>query len=170
MCWTALDRGLSLAKECQRTAPTSRWREARDAIRSQVEARGYDRRRGVFTQVLGGRDVDAALLLLPTVGFVAWDDERMVRTADAIRKDLGDRRLVRRHATDDGLKGREGAFLACSFWLAECFARQGRFDEARETFDAGLGTANDLGLFSEEFDTRRRAMAGNRRRSPTWPT
>jgi GH15 family glucan-1,4-alpha-glucosidase len=161
MCWTALDRGLTLAHECQRTAPVRRWREARDAIRTEVEARGYDTRRGVFTQMLGGHDVDAALLLLPTTGFVDWDDERMVRTADAIRDDLGDRGLVRRYATDDGMKGREGAFLACSFWLAECLARQGRLDEARKTFDAGLGAANDLGLFSEQLDTRRHATMGN---------
>ena len=161
MCWTALECGINLAQECERTAPLSRWRKARAAVRKEVETRGYDRRRGVFTQVLGGRDLDASLLLMPAVGFVAWDDERMVRTADAIREELGDRGFVRRYAGDDGLKGREGAFLACSFWLVECLARQGRLDEAREVFDAGLGAANDLGLFSEEYDSRRRAMMGN---------
>jgi GH15 family glucan-1,4-alpha-glucosidase len=161
MCWSALDRGIKLATECDRTAPLTRWRRARREIRAAVEARGYDRRRGVFTQVLGGRGLDGALLLLPTVGFIAWDDERMVRTADAIRDELGERRLLRRYVADDGLKGREGAFLACSFWLAECFARQGRAADARATFEAALGTANDLGLFSEQFDVRRRAMMGN---------
>jgi GH15 family glucan-1,4-alpha-glucosidase len=161
MCWAALDYGIALAQECERSAPLARWRETRAAVRDEVERRGYDERRGVFTQVLGGRQLDAALLLLPTVGFVEWDDPRMVRTADAIRDELGDRGLVRRYAGADGLKGREGAFLPCSFWLAECLARQGRLDDAREVFDAGLAAANDRGLFSEEYDTRRRAMMGN---------
>jgi GH15 family glucan-1,4-alpha-glucosidase len=161
MCWAALDRGLLLAQECGRTAPTRRWSAARDAVRKQVEERGYDARRRTFTQCLGGRDLDAAVLLLPAVGFVDWDDERMVGTADAIRSRLGDRGLIRRYDADDGLKGREGAFLPCSFWLVECLARQGRLDAAREVFDAALAAANDLGLFGEEHDTRRRATMGN---------
>jgi GH15 family glucan-1,4-alpha-glucosidase len=161
MCWLALDRGIALAEECGRTAPLRRWRQARDEIRRAVERRGYDRRRGVFTQVFDGAQLDAALLLLPSVGFVAWDDERMLRTADAIRDELGERKLLRRYAGGDGLKGREGAFLPCSFWLAECLARQGRIDEARTTFDAALAAGNDLGLFSEEYDVRRRALMGN---------
>jgi GH15 family glucan-1,4-alpha-glucosidase len=160
MCWSALDRGIGLARECERTAPLTRWRRVRDEIRATVEREGCDRR-GVFTQVLGGRELDAAALLLPSVGFLAWDDRRMVHTADAIREQLGERGLVRRHASDDGLKGREGAFLACSFWLAECLAHQGRVEAARQAFDAALAAGNDLALFSEEFDTRRRAMMGN---------
>jgi GH15 family glucan-1,4-alpha-glucosidase len=161
MCWAALDRGIRLAEDCDRKAPLTRWRRVRDDIRRAVETKGYDGRRGVFTQTFGRRDVDAALLLLPGVGFVDWADERMVRTMDAVREDLGDRRLIRRYAVDDGLKGREGAFLACSFWLTECLARAGRIGDAREVFDGALAAANDLGLFSEEFDTRRGMMMGN---------
>ena len=130
-------------------------------MRSAIEREGYDRRRGVFTQVFGGSELDAALLLLPVTGFLEWDDPRMVRTTDAIRDELADGRLLRRYTAGDGLKGREGAFLACSFWLAECYARQGRVEEARETFDAALAAGNDLGLFSEEYDVRRRQMMGN---------
>jgi GH15 family glucan-1,4-alpha-glucosidase len=161
MCWSALDRGIALAQECERRAPLRRWRSARDEIRAAVEREGYDARRGVFTQVFGGRDLDAALLLLPAAGFLEWDDERMVRTVDAIREQLGERGLVRRYAVDDGLRGREGAFLPCCFWLAECLARQGRLEQARASFDAALAAGNDLGLFSEEYDVRRRAMMGN---------
>jgi GH15 family glucan-1,4-alpha-glucosidase len=161
MCWSALARGVELAQECERTAPLRRWRSARDAVRRAVERDGYDRRRGVFTQVFGGRALDAALLLLPVAGFVAWDDPRMIRTADAIREELADGPLLRRYTSGDGLKGREGAFLPCSFWLAECLAHQGRVDEARAAFDAALSAGNDLGLFSEEHDVRRRAMMGN---------
>lgn len=161
MCWSALARGIELAQECERTAPLGRWRAARDDVRRAVEREGYDSERGVFTQVFGGRELDAALLLLPVTGFLEWDDPRMVRTADAIRDGLADGRLLRRYTAGDGLKGREGAFLACSFWLAECCARQGRVEEARAAFDAALSAGNDLGLFSEEYDVRRRQMMGN---------
>jgi len=161
MCWAALDRGLTLAKECSRRAPTRRWTQVRDRIRRAVEAKGYDRTRGVFVRSFGARALDSSLLLLPTTGFVAWDDERMVRTADAIREELDEGGLLVRYRGADGLKGREGVFLACSFWLVECLARQGRLTEAREVFDATASTGNDLGLFSEEHDPARGAMLGN---------
>ena len=86
--------------------------------------------------------LDAALLLLPVVGFVEFDDERMLRTADAVRAELDANGFY--HHQDDGLPGREGAFLACSFWLAECYARQGRLPEAREVFDRTMGAASPL--------------------------
>ncbi|HXD56404.1 MAG TPA: glycoside hydrolase family 15 protein [Thermoleophilaceae bacterium] len=161
LCWTALDRGLRLAEECMRKAPERRWRKAREEVREAVESEGYDKARGVFVQVFGGKEVDAALLLLPVAGFVDWDDERMVRTADAIREDLDDDGLIRRYKTPDGIGGREGAFLACSFWLAECLVRQHRPAKAREVFDRALATANDVGLFAEEFDTRADESVGN---------
>jgi GH15 family glucan-1,4-alpha-glucosidase len=161
MCWSALDRGLRLAEECLREAPVGRWKRARGQIRTAVESHGYDRRRGVFRQVFGRNLVDASLLLLPRSGFVAYDDERMIRTVDAVREDLDDRGLIRRYVLDDGLKGREGAFLASSFWLAKCLARQARPGEAREVYDAAVATANDLGLFAEQYDTRRREPCGN---------
>ena len=161
MCWAAADRGLRLAKDCMRKAPEQRWRKARDEIREAVETRGYDRKRGVFVQAFGSDDLDASLLLLPTAGFIDWDDERMLRTTDAIREELDDDGLLRRYKNSDGLGGREGAFLACSFWLAECLAHQRRRDEAREVFDRAVACANGLGLFSEEWDTRSGEMLGN---------
>jgi GH15 family glucan-1,4-alpha-glucosidase len=161
LCWTALDRGLRLAEECMRKAPVTRWRRQRDAVRRAIEREGYDRRRGIFVQWFGSAKVDASLLQLPVTGFVDWNDERMCRTTDAVREALDDRGLIRRHANRDGQPGREGAFLACSFWLAECLARQDRASEALEVYDAAIATANDLGLFSEEFDTRRGELMGN---------
>jgi GH15 family glucan-1,4-alpha-glucosidase len=161
LCWTALDRGLRLAEECMRKAPVTRWRKERTAVRRAIERDGYDRKRGVFVNWFGGRQMDASLLQLPVTGFVEWDDERMVRTADAVRDELSDKGLIRRYRANDGQPGREGAFLACSFWLVECLARQQRPGEAREAYDAAMATANDLGLFSEEFDTRSGEMMGN---------
>lgn len=162
LCFSALDRGLRLADECLRQAPTRRWKKARDEVREAVEAQGYDAQRGVFVQAFGRANMDAALLLLPSVEFVAWDDERMVRTVDAIREDLdAGSGLLYRYRREDGLEGDEGAFLACSFWLVECLARQDRDDEARVAFDAALATANDLGLFSEEWDPQAGEMLGN---------
>jgi GH15 family glucan-1,4-alpha-glucosidase len=161
LCWTALDRGLRLAEECMRKAPVTRWRKQRTAVRRAIEREGYDRDRGVFVQWFGGRRMDAALLQLPVTGFVEWDDPRMVRTTDAVRDELWDRGLVRRYRAKDGNPGREGAFLACAFWLAECYARQDRMTQAHEVYDNAMATANDLGLFSEEYDTRSGEMMGN---------
>ena len=162
LCWAALDRGLRLAQECMRPAPTRRWKRARDEIRRAVERRGYDSRRGIFVQAFDRRDLDAALLLLPTVEFVAWDDERMQRTIAAVREELGaGGELLFRYRRKDGLPGREGAFLCCSFWLVECLARSGELQEARTVFDAVLGNANDLGLFSEEIDPASGELLGN---------
>jgi GH15 family glucan-1,4-alpha-glucosidase len=167
MCWAALDRGIRLAEESLRQAPLERWRKERDKVRARVERDGYDARRGVFVQELGGRALDASLLLLPAVGFVAWDDERMVRTVDAIRDELSVDGLLLRYRGGPKRQGRgrgadcEGVFLPCSFWLAECLARQGRHDEARAVFDRCAACGNDLGLFSEEYDTDTREMLGN---------
>jgi GH15 family glucan-1,4-alpha-glucosidase len=161
MCWTALDRGLALAEDCLREAPKQRWTRARNQIRRAIESDGYDSRRGVFRQVFGRNPVDACLLLLPRAGFVEYGDERMVRTTDAVAKDLDDDGLIRRYTVDDGLPGREGAFLACSFWLVECLARQGRVEEARERYERAVAAGSDLGLFTEEYDTRRDEPCGN---------
>ena len=161
MCWVAIDRGLRLAEEGLRKAPERRWRAARHEIRAAIEERGYDDEAGVFVQAFGSKDVDASLLLLPVFGFVEWSDERMIRTTDAIRQRLGDGGLIRRYDNDDDLDGHEGAFLACSFWLVECLAHQGRLSQAREVFDRAVSTGNDLGLYSEEFDGELGEMLGN---------
>jgi GH15 family glucan-1,4-alpha-glucosidase len=167
MCWAALDRGIALAEQSLRAAPLERWRRVRGRIRRAIERDGYDARRGTFVQSFGSDALDAALLLLPAVGFVDWDDERMLRTTDAVRAELEVDGLLRRYRPDadlqgaDGASSREGTFLACSFWLAECLARQRRHDAAREVFDRCAACGNDLGLFAEEYDPSSREMLGN---------
>lgn len=162
MCWAALDRGIKLAEDIGREAPLDEWKKARDEVRLAVETNGYDADRGVFVQAFDHSIMDASLLLLPEVDFVNYNDERMIRTTDAVRKELEEGGLLRRYAPcDDGLPGSEGVFLPCSFWLAECLARQGRLDQAHEVFERALSTGNDLGLFSEEFDTKSNEMLGN---------
>jgi GH15 family glucan-1,4-alpha-glucosidase len=161
LCWAALDRALALAKACMRKAPEQRWRSVRDEIREAIEDRGYDKKRGVFVQIFDRKALDAALLRLPVVGFIDYDDERMIRTADAIRDELDADGLIYRHRSKDGLKGKEGAFLPASFWLAEVLARQSRLDEAQEVFDRAVATANGLGLFPEEYDPGKQRMLGN---------
>ena len=162
MCWAALDRGIKLAETLGRDAPVDQWKEVREHIRRQIEEKGYDAERGVFIQAFGYPQMDAALLLLPTVGFVDYCDERMVRTTDAIRHDLREGNFLRRYAADnDEMTGREGVFLACSFWLVECLAYQGRIKEAHEVFKEVLKAGNDLYLFSEEYDVNAQEMLGN---------
>jgi GH15 family glucan-1,4-alpha-glucosidase len=160
MCWAAVDRGIKVLDGSGVEVPLDRWRTARERLRATIEESGYDRQRGVFVQAFENRQLDAALLLLPRVDFVAYDDPRMVRTTEAIRRELllGDA-LVRRYRMDDGLAGEEGCFVACSFWLVQCLALQGRRAEAEELFAAAWGLANDLGLLAEEHDGRR--MLGN---------
>jgi GH15 family glucan-1,4-alpha-glucosidase len=164
MCWVAIDRGLKMADQCMRRVPTGRWRSARSAIRKAVEKNGYDAKRKTFVQAFGSSNVDSALLLLPSVGFVDYDDPRMVGTVAAVRHDLEEDGLLLRYRTAetaDGVGGREGSFLACTFWLAECLARQGQLDDAQAAFDRVLATGNELGLFAEEYDTTHSRMLGN---------
>jgi GH15 family glucan-1,4-alpha-glucosidase len=160
-CWEALDHGARLATQFGFEAPLARWAGAADEIRAAIEAEGYDEQRGVFVQAFGSENLDAALLLLPRTGFIAWDDERMIRTAEAIRAELSVDGFVWRYRDPDGLPGEEGAFLPCSFWLAECLARGGRREAALEVFEAAASTSNDLGLFAEEYDPASREMLGN---------
>jgi GH15 family glucan-1,4-alpha-glucosidase len=161
MCWTALDRGIRLAEACLRQAPVKRWTKTREEIRDAIDTEGYEQARGVYVRSFGSKDLDAALLLLPAFGYVAYDDERMVRTADAIRTELDDQGLLRRYTSHDGLEGHEGVFIACTFWLAEVLAHQGRLPDAQEAFDRAVATANDVGLFSEEYDPVHRRLLGN---------
>jgi len=162
MCWSALDRGIKLAGELGRKGPLAEWKKARDEIRQAVEAKGYDRERGVFIQSFDNHQMDASLLLLPLAEFLDYKDERMIRTAEVVRRELSEDGLIRRYPADrDGMEGREGVFLACSFWLAECLARQGKEADAHAVFQRTLSTGNDLGLFSEEYDTSSGEMLGN---------
>ena len=158
----SFDRGIKLAETLGREAPVNRWKEVREQIRRVIEEKGYDQERGVFIQAFGYPQMDASLLLLPTVGFIDYKDERMLRTTDAIRRDLGEGGFLRRYAADnDEMAGREGTFLACSFWLVECLAYQGRVTEAQEVFHKTLSAGNDLYLFSEEYDTDAKEMLGS---------
>ncbi len=161
MCWSALNRGIGLARELDREAPVNQWTEAREQVRAAIERDGYDRERGIFIQAFERNYLDAALLRMPSVGFIEYTDERMIRTTDAIREGLGVDGLLRRYDSPDGLPGEEGAFLACSFWLVECLAGQQRFDEAQQVFDRAVATANDVGLFSEEYDVDQQQLLAN---------
>lgn len=162
MCWAAIDRGIKLAEDIGRKAPLDHWKKSREEVRGAVETRGYEADRGVFVQAFDHAVMDGSLLLLPAVGFVDYRDERMFRTTDAVWQELEEGGLLRRYAScDDGLPGVEGVFLSCSFWLTECLARQGRAEEARQVFERALSIGNDLGLFSEEYDTKSDEMLGN---------
>jgi GH15 family glucan-1,4-alpha-glucosidase len=162
MCWAALQRGLELAQRHGLPAPRERWQSVRDAIRAAIDKHGIDPRHGHFVAAFGTTDLDAATLLLPDFGFVAADDPRMLRTADAVQRQLGDSTgLIRRYLVDDGLPGPEGAFLPCTFWLAELRAHQGQRERARALFERASACANELGLFPEEYDGRAGQMLGN---------
>ncbi|MFJ8621731.1 glycoside hydrolase family 15 protein [Kitasatospora sp. NPDC093550] len=164
MCWVAADRAVRLAEATGLPAPVDRWRALRDDIHADVCEHGYDRQRGVFVQHYGGRGLDAATLFVLKSGFLPPDDPRVVRTVDAVRDGLQHGGLVRRYRAGhhgDGLPGGEGAFLACSFWLADALAATGRRSEARTLFVRTVGLANDVGLLSEEWDPRSGRQLGN---------
>ncbi|MFB7615032.1 glycoside hydrolase family 15 protein [Kitasatospora sp. NPDC056181] len=164
MSWVAADRAVRLAEATGLPAPVDRWRAMRDAVHADVCEHGYDRRRGIFVQHYGGQGLDAATLFVVKSGFLPPDDPRVVRTVDAVREGLDHGGLVRRyqaHQRTDGLPGGEGAFLACSFWLADALAATGRRAEAHELFARVVGLANDLGLLSEQWDPRARRQLGN---------
>ncbi len=161
MCWAALNRGLQLAQANGFTAPVEHWTKARDAIRAAIEERGVDAGRGVFVQAFDSSELDAALLILPRIDFVTYDDPRMLRTVQAIRDTLEEDGLLLRYRGPDGLPGPEGMFLPCTFWLVACLARQGAKDLARTYYERCLACSNELELFSEEYDMDTRQMLGN---------
>ncbi len=162
MCWVALDRGIDIAVERDRDAPLEAWRDTREAIETDVLENGYDEDIGAFVQAYGSDALDATGLLLPIVGFLPFDDERIRGTIEAIEADLvEDDVLVRRYDGDDGLPGDEGAFVLCSCWLVDALALSGRVDESRERFEALLEYVNPLGLVAEELDTDTGAHLGN---------
>lgn len=161
MCWAAMNRGIQLAQVNHVEAPTAHWIAVRDEIRSTIERQGYDEERGVFVRAFGSRELDAALLILPRVGFVTYQDPRMLRTVDAVCQDLDHGGLLLRYRGHDGLHGPEGTFLPCTFWLVACLAHQGKKEQARRYYEQALACGNQLGLFSEEFDIDTRQMLGN---------
>lgn len=175
MAWVGFDRMIRTARRAGLPAPVERWEAARDAVHDQICTLGYDERRNTFTQFYGSRGLDAALLLMPRVGFLPADDPRVVGTVEAVQRDLVEDGLVQRYRPDadppaghdggesplDGLPGGEGAFIACSFWLADALALQGRTDEARKLFERLLELTNDVGLLSEEWEPTAARQLGN---------
>lgn len=158
MCWVALDRALKLARIDDRTdAPVDLWRAERQAIRADVEAHGYDERRGAYTQAYGNGELDASSLLMARVGFLPASDPRFVATVKAIEAELTEDGLVHRYRAvhaDDGLEGDEGAFSICTLWLVLALIEIGDVDEAETLFERFAQTGSDLGLFAEEVDPR----------------
>lgn len=167
MAWVAVNRALSDAETFARPAPVRRWQALRDAIRGDVLAHGYDAKRNAFTQSYGSQALDATALLIPFVGFLPATDERMRGTVAAIERELCRDGLVYRYTNSDdidaidGLRGGEGAFLACSLWLAGNYARSGRLREARTLFERLLSLRNDVGLLAERYDPRSGRQLGN---------
>lgn len=162
MCWVTLDRGIRLAISMNKNIDLENWKKVRDKIRQSIEEHGYDADRGVFTQAFGFPQMDASLLLLSFFDFISYQDPRMIRTVEAIRKELDRNGLLMRYPSyTDELEGEEGVFLACTFWLVTCLARQGQLTEAEEIFIHAISTGNDLGLFSEEYFTKSQNMGGN---------
>ncbi len=169
MAWVAFDRAVTAVKNGL-SGPAGRWQAIRDQIHREVCEKGYDAERGAFMQYYGSSQLDASVLLIPEVGFLPPEDPRVVSTVRAVQRELMSGGLVRRYqltATGsgqpgpDGLPGSEGAFLACSFWLANALQMIGQDDEATELFERLLSLRNDLGLLSEEYDPRYGRQVGN---------
>jgi GH15 family glucan-1,4-alpha-glucosidase len=167
MAWVAFDRAVKLIRHLDREGPLDRYLSLRREIRRDILERGYNADRGAFVQFYGSDRLDASLLLIPLVGFLRADDERVAGTVDAIQRELLRDGLVERYRADqenvgvDGLPPGEGVFLPCSFWLAAVLAQQGRYDEALALFERLLSLRNDLGLISEEYDPERKRLVGN---------
>ena len=161
MSWVAFDRAV---KSCERfglEGPVDRWREILDESHDDVMSNAFDERRNTFVQYYGGKELDAALLLIPQTGFLPADDARVAGTVEAIERELVRGPFVMRYTKDVVDPTREGAFLACSFWLADVYVMQGRIAEAAELFEQLLELRNDVGLLSEEYDLDAKRLTGN---------
>jgi GH15 family glucan-1,4-alpha-glucosidase len=164
MAWVAFDRAIRSVEEFGLDGPVERWRLHRERLHEQVCREGFDPKLNSFVQFYGAQQLDASLLMLPLVGFLPADDPRMKGTVAAIEKCLLKDGFVARYNTEnaiDGLPGDEGAFLACSFWLADNYILQGRRDDARALFERLLALRNDVGLLAEEYDPIARRQVGN---------
>ncbi|MGF7161669.1 GH15 family glucan-1,4-alpha-glucosidase [Rhodoligotrophos appendicifer] len=164
MCWVAYDRAIKTADTFKLSGPVEKWRVLRELIKETILERGFDTRRNSFVQSFDSQHLDASLLLVPQVGFLKPNDPRVVGTVAAIERELLQNGFVQRYSTDhvdDGVGGSEGAFLACSFWLADAYVMQGRLEEATELFERSLTLRNDVGLLAEEYDPIRKQLVGN---------
>jgi GH15 family glucan-1,4-alpha-glucosidase len=164
MVWVAADRMVRAVERFGLQGPVDRWKKLRTAVREDILKNGYDADRNTFVQTYGSTELDASLLQIPRVGFLPGDDHRVIGTIEAIQRELTEDGLVLRYrpqAADDGLPGGEGVFLACSFWLVDALIGAGRRDEATELFERLLTLCNDVGILSEEWDTKRGRQLGN---------
>jgi len=155
MCWVALDRAVKLAKRLGPAADPETWSNARDRVRDAVLDQAWSEKAGAYTGAFGSDDLDASVLVLPLVGFLPGDDDRMRATVEAVERELGEGGLVRRWPSDPS------GFLICTYWLVECLVLAGQTDRARSWFESATGHANDLGLLSEEADPQTGELLGN---------
>jgi GH15 family glucan-1,4-alpha-glucosidase len=165
MAWVAFDRAVRSVEDHHLDGPVDRWRTLRDEIHAQVCDHGYEESLGSFVQSYGSKELDASLLVLPLVGFLPGDDPRIRGTVEAVERELLENGFVLRYRTDadavDGLPPGEGVFLPCSFWLVDCYELLGRHEDAHALFGRLAALANDVGLFSEEYDPDERRLVGN---------
>lgn len=164
MAWVTFDRAIQAVEHHGLTGPVEEWRAVREEIHSDICARAFDQQECTFRATFDGKTLDASLLLLAQVGFIEPDDPRFVGTVEAIERHLLVDGFVLRYDTDrepDGLKPGEGAFLACSFWLADAYLSVGRRADAHAMFERLLALRNDVGLLAEEYDCGRRRQVGN---------
>src|ERR671934_121260 len=168
MAWVAFDRAVRAVEEFGLEGPVDEWKKLRDEIHAEVCRDGFDAQRGTFTQYYGSKELDASLLLLPTMGFLPADDPRILGTIEAVRRELCEDGFVYRYTTGDegehevdGLRGKEGVFLPCSFWLVDALAMSGQVEDARALFERLLSLRNDVGLLAEEYDISAGRLVGN---------
>jgi GH15 family glucan-1,4-alpha-glucosidase len=164
MAWVAADRTVKSIERFGLPGPVERCRKLRAEIHEEVCTKGFDSEHNTFVQFYGGKDLDSSLLMIPLVGFLPPSDPRVRGTVRAIERTLMREGLVARYSTKpevDGLPAGEGAFLACSFWLADNFALLGRREDATRLFEHLLTLRNDVGLLSEEYDSTKRRLVGN---------
>jgi GH15 family glucan-1,4-alpha-glucosidase len=164
MCWVAFDRAVKAVEQYHLEGPVERWRAVRSKIHDEVCRRGFDEKKGAFVQSYDSTELDASLLLIPITGFLPAGDPRMAGTVRAIERELLNDGFVHRYRTHesiDGLPPGEGAFLPCTFWLADNYLLQGRIEEARTLFERLLELCNDVGLLAEEYDPAAKRQLGN---------
>jgi GH15 family glucan-1,4-alpha-glucosidase len=164
MAWVAFDRMIKSVEQFGLPGPVDRWRKVRATIHHDVCTKGFDPELGSFVRAYGSKQLDASLLLIGAVGFLPHDDPRIRGTVDAVERNLLCDGFLLRYDTgraDDGLPAGEGAFLACSFWLADAYMMCGRHDKAKQLFERLLKLRNDVGLLSEEYDPRPQRLVGN---------
>jgi GH15 family glucan-1,4-alpha-glucosidase len=160
LSWLALDRAVKSFEQHKMDGSLKKWKSLRDEIRADILKRGFHTRLNSFVAHYGSKRLDASVLRLPLVGFVAADDPRMLGTVKAIEEQLLEDGLLLRNIPESS-KGKQGAFLACSFWLVEVYVLSGRIDEGRALFERLLTLTNDVGLLSEEYDTKAKRLVGN---------